>query len=224
MGLHELLGHGSGKLFYADDADLVKTITNPLTGEVGGLSTYPEHATWDTSFGKVASNYEECRAECTGIYLCLQPSILEVFGHVTTQEQEDIVYINWLLMVRAGVVGLEFYTPSTGAWRQAHMNARYVILRVLLEAGEGLVTLHRTTDSEGKENVLVHLDRSKIGTVGKKAIEAFMLRLQVYKSTGGEGMCQVVYFLLEEKLCDGLLVGVYFFSRRRAGVHHVCNL
>lgn len=184
MGLHELLGHGSGKLFYATDAELVKTLRNPLTGEMG-LSTYPENATWDTSFGKIASNYEECRAECTGIYLCLEPTILEVFGHTTTEAQDDLIYINWLLMARAGVVGLEFYTPSTAAWRQAHMNARYVILRVLLEAGQGLVSLEHTVDEDGKENVSVNLDRSKILTVGKPAIQAFMLRLQVYKSTGG---------------------------------------
>jgi dipeptidyl-peptidase III len=185
VGLHELLGHGSGKLFYAGDAELVKTLTNPLTGEVGGLSTYPENSTWDTSFGKIASNYEECRAECTGIYLCLQPTILEVFGHTTEEAQNDIIYINWLLMVRAGVVALEFYTPSTDAWRQAHMNARYVILRVLLEAGQGLVYLERTTGEDGAEDVRVHLDRDKIATVGKTAIAAFMLRLQMYKSTGG---------------------------------------
>ena len=29
-------------------------------------------------------------------------------------------------MVRAGLLALEFYTPETGAWRQAHMNARYI--------------------------------------------------------------------------------------------------
>ena len=115
----------------------------------------------------------------------LQPTILAVFGHTTPEAQSNIIYVNWLLMVRAGVVGLEFYTPGTATWRQAHMNARYVILRVLLEAGQGLVKLERTNDQDGKENVLIHLDRSKIDTVGMAAIEAFMLRLQVYKSTGG---------------------------------------
>ena len=51
-------------------------------------------------------------------------------------------------MVRAGLTGLEFYTPETKAWRQAHMHARYVILRVLLEAGEGLVEL-KTVEVRG---------------------------------------------------------------------------
>lgn len=183
VGLHELLGHGSGRLFYPDDAKELKTVKNPLTGSVGDLSTYAENATWDTSFGKVASNYEECRAECTGIYLCLQPSILEVFGHSSQSAQEDLIYVNWLLMVRSGVLGLEYFTPQTKSWRQAHMNARFVILRVLLEAGEGLVRLEPTTD-DGEANITIHLDRSKISSVGKKAIEKFMLKLQVYKSTG----------------------------------------
>ena len=46
----------------------------------------------------------------------------------------DVQYINWLLMARAGLTGLEFYTPETGQWRQAHMQARYVILQVRTSA------------------------------------------------------------------------------------------
>lgn len=29
-----------------------------------------------------------------------------------------MVYINWLSMVRAGLLGLEFYTPESKSWRQ----------------------------------------------------------------------------------------------------------
>lgn len=46
-----------------------------------------------------------------------------IFGH-EDEDGDDIVYINWLNMVRAGLLALEFYTPETRAWRQAHMNAR----------------------------------------------------------------------------------------------------
>jgi dipeptidyl-peptidase III len=180
----ELLGHGSGKMFHPKDADFLKTIPNPLTGEVGSLTTYPKNGTWDSTFGKIASNYEECRAECCGIYLCLEPSVLDVFGHTTPENQSDIIYINWLLMCRAGVLALEFFTPETNAWRQAHMNARFVILRVLLEAGGGLLNIQRFTADDGREDIRIDLDRSKIATVGKEAIGAFLLRLQVYKSTG----------------------------------------
>lgn len=29
-----------------------------------------------------------------------------------------MIYVNWLNMVRAGLLALEFYTPETSSWRQ----------------------------------------------------------------------------------------------------------
>jgi hypothetical protein len=52
------------------------------------------------------------------------------------------------------------------------MQARYVILRVLLEAGGGLV---------GVSGERVELDRAKILSVGRPAIAAFLQKLNVYK-------------------------------------------
>ena len=40
-----------------------------------------------------------------------------IFGH-HGKDADNIIYINWLNMVRAGLCGLEFYTPETGTWRQ----------------------------------------------------------------------------------------------------------
>eukprot|EP00427_Karlodinium_veneficum_P013530 CAMPEP_0169072168 /NCGR_PEP_ID=MMETSP1015-20121227/6048_1 /TAXON_ID=342587 /ORGANISM="Karlodinium micrum, Strain CCMP2283" /LENGTH=610 /DNA_ID=CAMNT_0009131301 /DNA_START=71 /DNA_END=1901 /DNA_ORIENTATION=- len=197
VGIHELLGHGSGRLFYRDteNAKTVSATPHPLKDILPDCATisgpfYAEGTTWDSTFGKLASSYEECRAECCGLYLCLEPTVLEVFGHADATEVvaaggiHDITYTNWLLMVKAGLSGLEFYTPETKAWRQAHMNARYVILRVLLEAGEGLVTLKRKTGANGSPDIEVLLDRNLISTVGKNAIGKFLLKLQVYKSLG----------------------------------------
>jgi len=39
---------------------------------------------------------------------------------------EDIQYITYLLMARAGLRALEFYDPATKKHGQAHMQARYV--------------------------------------------------------------------------------------------------
>uniref|UniRef100_A0A667YRT1 Dipeptidyl peptidase 3 n=1 Tax=Myripristis murdjan TaxID=586833 RepID=A0A667YRT1_9TELE len=185
VGLHELLGHGSGKLFVQDDKgkfnfDQSKVI-NPETGEQVS-SWYRGSETWDSKFSTIASSYEECRAECVGLYLCLNQQVLSIFGH-EGQDAEDVVYINWLNMVRAGLLGLEFYTPESKSWRQAHMQARFVILRVLLEAGEGLVGLEEMTGQDGRPDARITLDRSKIHTVGKNAIHRFLCKLQVFKST-----------------------------------------
>ncbi|KAH9508558.1 bifunctional diacylglycerol diphosphate phosphatase/phosphatidate phosphatase, partial [Bulinus truncatus] len=185
VGLHELLGHGSGKLFIEEEPGQFNfdknAVKNTETNEKI-TSWYKAGETWDSKFSTIASTYEECRAECVGIYLCLLSDVLSIFGH-TDDEADDIIFINWLNMVRAGLLALEFYSPETISWRQAHMNARFVILRVLIEAGENLVRIEKISGEDGKPDLLVILDRAKIISVGKPAIGAFLRKLQLYKST-----------------------------------------
>jgi len=186
VGLHELLGHGSGKMFkQSEDGTL-----NFDSGKVLNIETKQPIASWykpgetyDSKFSSLGSTYEECRAEAVGLYLCLDQDILKIFGH-EGDAGSDIIYMNWLSMVRAGLCGLEFYSPENNAWKQAHMNARYVILQVLLEAGNNLVTIEECIDeTDNKPDVKIKIDRSKIDTIGREAIGKFLSRLQLYKST-----------------------------------------
>lgn len=62
------------------------------------------------------------------------------------------------------------------------MQARFVILRVLLEQAEGLVSIEQTTGENGKPNILIRLERAKIISHGKPAIGDFLRKLQVFKS------------------------------------------
>lgn len=96
-------------------------------------------------------------------------------------------------MVRAGVLALQYYTPQKG-WGQAHMQARYCILQVLLEAGQGFVTIHRGDGDQSSGNgSFVNLNSEQIMTVGQTAIGTFLTKLQVYKSTGDIGAAKVMY-------------------------------
>eukprot|EP00963_Diacronema_lutheri_P008993 scaffold786_cov329-Pavlova_lutheri.AAC.17 len=189
VGLHELLGHGSGKLFSElEDGKLninPEVVVNPITGAKGVQKWYRKGESWDSKFQDLSAPYEECRAECTGIYLCIEEEVQRIFGH-EGKDAQDLIYVNWLNMARAGIVGLEFYTPETGRWRQAHMQARYVILRVMLEAGEGFVNVKKIdrAEQDGKPDILLTLDKDQIYTTGKKCIGDFLLKLQVFKSMG----------------------------------------
>jgi len=59
------------------------------------------------------------------------------------------------------------------------MQARYVILLVLLKNALGLVSIKHLTGSDGNPDVLVQLDRTKIELLGKPAIGDFLMKLQV---------------------------------------------
>ena len=59
------------------------------------------------------------------------------------------------------------------------MQARFVILRVLLEAGQGFVTIKKVTGADDKPDLVISVDRSKIIPVGKAAIGNFLRKLQV---------------------------------------------
>ena len=65
VGLHELLGHGTGKLFAEIkpgeyNFDSRNPPINPVTGEAV-KTWYKIGQTWGSVFGGVAASYEECR-------------------------------------------------------------------------------------------------------------------------------------------------------------------
>jgi dipeptidyl-peptidase-3 len=86
--VHELLGHGSGKLLSEISPDeynfdRANPPINPLTGE--RISTwYLPGQTWTSVFGKMAAEVEECRAEVMSMYLMDNKDILSMFGHDDT--------------------------------------------------------------------------------------------------------------------------------------------
>ncbi|QRW16305.1 dipeptidyl peptidase 3 [Rhizoctonia solani] len=183
---HELLGHGSGKLFTEDkdgklNFDPEKTIS-PLTGKPV-TTWYKPGQTAGSVLGVCSSSFEECRAECVGLYLTGNREILEIFGYTEEKDCQDIEYAQYLLMARAGVRALELYDPKAGKHLQAHMQARLGITNYFIQ--EGLAELVEFRDAEGK---LEDLDRDKVLKDGHAAMGRLLVELQVRKSIAdGEG-------------------------------------
>lgn len=67
------------------------------------------------------------------IHSCVFSLPSSIFGH-EGEDADEVVYINWLSMVRAGLLGLEFYTPESNSWRQVMPTQRQaVVWKVLCE-------------------------------------------------------------------------------------------
>lgn len=65
------------------------------------------------------------------------------------------------------------------------MQARYAIMNVMLEAGQGFLQFKPCT-VDGQESLEIHLDKSKIRSVGAPAVSKFLTKLQIYKATADE--------------------------------------
>ncbi|KAL4767607.1 peptidase family M49-domain-containing protein [Aspergillus nidulans var. acristatus] len=190
VGIHELLGHGTGKLLQETapgeyNFDVSNPPISPVTGKPVS-SWYKPGQTWSSVFGAIASSYEECRAECVAMVLSCDFNILRIFGfgdgkEDISNEAGDVLFAAYLQMARAGLVALEFWDPKTKKWGQAHMQARYSILRTFLDAGDDFVKLAYT--KEDLSDLEIRLDRSKILSHGRPAVEKYLQKLHIYKST-----------------------------------------
>ncbi|KAF2650592.1 dipeptidyl peptidase III [Lophiostoma macrostomum CBS 122681] len=192
IALHELFGHGTGKLLtqHANgDANFnVKSPPkSPLTGKP--ITTwYINGRTFPEVFGKMATAIDECRCDLVGAYLALEKRVLSIFGYtddtcITADDSNSllIVYNMYLDFGRNGIQALAHYDAVGKTWTQPHARARHSIMRVLLAVGNG--ELMRLDVNKQTNHITVHLSRSHIMTLGKQAITDFLLRLHVWRST-----------------------------------------
>lgn len=200
VGIHELLGHGTGKLLQETSPGVYNFPINhppvsPITSQP--INTYYKPGeTWSSVFGAMSSSYEECRAECVAMALSCDFSILQIFGFGDGTEDlngpaGDLLHSSYLSMARAGITALEFWDPKTSKWGQAHMQARYSILKVFLAAGQGFVKLEYSTDY--LSDLTVRVDRNKILSVGRPAVEAYLQKLHVYKCSADVEAARKLY-------------------------------
>ncbi|TVY82388.1 putative dipeptidyl peptidase [Lachnellula suecica] len=189
VGIHELLGHGTGKLLQETSPgvynfDSKSPPTSPLTNKPT-TTFYKPGQTWGSVFGSIASSYEECRAECVAMALSCDFEILKIFGFGDGTanmdgEAGDVLYAAYLSMARAGIASLEMWDPKSRKWGQAHSQARFSILKCFLQSEEEFCKLDYKDDLS---DLTIKIDRNKITTAGRKAVEGYLQKLHIYKST-----------------------------------------
>ncbi|KAF7545526.1 hypothetical protein G7Z17_g9108 [Cylindrodendrum hubeiense] len=190
VGLHELTGHGCGKLLQETSPgsfnfDKENLPVSPVDNKP--ISTwYKTGQTWGSVFGSIAASYEECRAELVAMYLSCEFPVLKIFGFGDGSEDingeaGDVLYASYLSMARSGLGSLEMWDPKSQKWGQAHSQARFSILKCFLEAEDDFCKLdYKESDLS---DLTIKLDRSKILTAGRDAVAKYLQKLHVYKST-----------------------------------------
>lgn len=186
-GLHELVGHGSGKILQVDSAgakNYPEDLINPCTGALVATHYGPGES-YGAVFGALASPLEECRAECISLYLGVDADVQAIFGF-ENEACEDSVYAGWLGMCWLGLKSLEYFDLEKRTWGAVHGRARYAILRHLLAAGETFLRVE-VDESSDPWDCRLHMDRSMIRTIGRRAIGELLLKIHIARCTADRG-------------------------------------
>ncbi|RHZ51299.1 hypothetical protein CDV55_101253 [Aspergillus turcosus] len=204
--IHELIGHGTGKLLSETtpgiyNFDKQNPPISPLTG-TAVTSHYLPGQTWTSVFGRLAGTVEECRAILVSEYLMDDKELLGIFGYTDTSEitAEDLLYTTYLNIGVDGLQALEHYNFQSKTWGQVHHQAHYSVLKHLLQDGGGVI--HISHDPTGP-NLTVQVDRTKILSHGKPALGRYLCRLHIWRCTADLSSCEQFY----EPLCA--VEGVY---------------
>jgi len=186
-GLHELIGHGSGKLFQINEdgtKNFKDGIINPCTDEPV-TSAYKGGESYGTVFGALASPMEECRAECVSLYLGVDEDVQAIFGFSGAAARES-VYAGWLGMCWLGLKALEYYDADKKVWGAVHGRARFAIFRYLLDvadkSGKHLLS-YQIQDHADPKDVILSMDQDLIGSVGRPAIGKLLTEIHVARCT-----------------------------------------
>ncbi|GFF22150.1 isoform 2 of dipeptidyl peptidase 3 [Aspergillus udagawae] len=193
--LHEILGHGTGKLLVEDpqgDFNFGREHPplNPLSGKPID-SWYGPGETWTGVFADLSTTVDECRAELVGAYLIDVPEILELFGCTVDSEIKpaDVVYNLYQQLGVDGLRALENYNPSTKKWGQAHSRAQFGMLQHMLRDSSGLYNIIH--DKE-RHNLTVQVNRSRLQEC-KASLGRMLLRLHIYRCTADIRSCREFY-------------------------------
>ncbi|KAG5755673.1 hypothetical protein H9Q70_001741 [Fusarium xylarioides] len=129
LALHELIGHGCGKLFQESESgsfnfDRHHMPKNPFTDKHIG-SWYGPGETPETAFSGIATAYIECLAEGIGLYLMSADGVLSTLAPDTTSDIDDVVYCGYLSIACMGLRSLLSYDPGMKARIQIKYRACY---------------------------------------------------------------------------------------------------
>ncbi|XP_028967456.1 dipeptidyl peptidase 3 [Galendromus occidentalis] len=179
VGIHELLGHGSGLLLRKDETgkpNFDENLIDPTTNSKAS-HWYTPGATFASVFGSIASAYEELRANSIALYLACDPEVMTIFGHEGQQAKEVCLAV-YLSQVFKGLTALSYYDAKAG-WLSAHAQSEFVILRALMERLPSFIDF----EDVGHDDIKISINRTLIPAAAVEAFADFVQKIQIYRLT-----------------------------------------
>ena len=93
-------------------------------------------------------------------------------------------YACWFDSLYLGVMGLQYYDDEKQIWGQAHNQASWAIFQAVRQADSSMIEINFEIAEDGKDTFSLKFNRSKLRTVGFKAVCDFLHKIHVYKSIG----------------------------------------
>ncbi|GMR34120.1 hypothetical protein PMAYCL1PPCAC_04315, partial [Pristionchus mayeri] len=145
-------------------------------------SWYEEGKTFKDVFGEMAEVLEKAKSLAVTLLLSCDEEVLSAAGY-EDDVGRHLKYAIWLKKMQGGFASIISYNFDSDKWNKADCRAEYMMLAVVLEAGQGCLSIEKCMDAYGEENLCLRLDREKIDTVGLRAISSFLKQLQGCIST-----------------------------------------
>jgi len=74
----------------------------------------------------------ECRADLIALSLGFNKEVYQIFEYDESQYKE-IIYCQWLIFIRKGILGLELYNEDLKSWGNSTIQGAWLIVNYMLE-------------------------------------------------------------------------------------------
>ena len=182
--LHELLGHGSGKLFKINkngeyNFDKEKVI-NPLTKEKIN-SWYLPDETYETKFKTISRSLEEGRADYIALYLVFDKKAQKIFGF-KEEEYEDVIYNMWLDIFIEGITGIGYYYDNK--WNNPYKQERFIFVNYVLKNQNPNKKIFSFDIDEINYSFKLVINKKNLIDYGKNIISQLLMIIHISKCIG----------------------------------------
>ena len=185
VALHELIGHGSGKLFMEKENGSLNfdpATTPNMLNPNDKVTWYKHNETWNTKFGQVSTSFEECRADVSALYLGYLPEAYTLFD-ISSEEINDVMWYMSVNYFRKAIFGMKVFEPKNQKWGQAHTQGNYVIFNYIFTNQDQTNKIVDIVLNEGETDFTLIVDEPRLHSEGRRLAGELLRALQQYRST-----------------------------------------